>query len=90
MMKIFSKLLIVVFLAFVANSYSQVAALYLLKKTVDQVNSSNKQENTSVESGKDPVNQDATSMTKKENDTTEKNVNQTIQTELNSTERLQK
>ena len=90
MMKIFSKLLIVVFLTFVANSYSQVAALYLLKKTVDQVNSSNKQENTSVESGKDPVNQDATSMTKKENDTTEKNVNQTIQTELNSTERLQK
>jgi len=90
MMKIFSKLLIVVFLAFVANSYSQVAALYLLKKTVDQANSSNKQENASVESGKDPVNQDATSMTKKENDATEKNVNQTIQTELNSTERLQK
>ena len=90
MMKIFLKLLIVVFLAFVANSYSQVAALYLLKKTVDQANSSNKQENTNVESGKDPVNQDATSMTKKENDATEKNVNQTIQTELNSTERLQK
>ena len=90
MMRIFSKLLIVVFLAFVANSYSQVAALYLLKKTVDQANSSNKQENTNVESGKDPVNQDATSLTKKEGDTTEKNVNQTIQTELNSTERLQK
>jgi len=90
MMRIFSKLLIVVFLTFVANSYSQVAALYLLKKTVDQANSSNKQENTNVESGKDPVNQDATSMTKNENDTTEKNVNQTIQTELNSTERLQK
>ena len=89
-MRIFSKLLIVVFLAFVANSYSQVAALYLLKKTVDQANSSNKQENTNVESGKDPVNQDATSMTKKENDTTEKNVNQTIQTELNATEGLQK
>ena len=61
-MKIFSKLLIVVFLAFVANSYSQVAALYLLKKTVDQANSSNKQKNTNVESGKDPVNQDATSL----------------------------
>lgn len=89
-MKIFSKFLIVVFLAFVANSYSQVAALYLLKKTVDQANSSNKQEYPNAESGKDSVNQDATSMTKKEDDTKEKNLNQTIQTELNSTERLQK